>query len=76
MLGALQRLGEMWPLAANAVRPLKTIAGIVLSARNEEVPSEPCSFQDSAIDPNESFNDMLWFDLFSAEDMQNNILAM
>ncbi|KAL1588605.1 hypothetical protein WHR41_02730 [Cladosporium halotolerans] len=76
MLGALQRLGEMWPLAANAVRPLKTIAGIVLSARNEEVPSEPCSFQDSAIDPNESFNDMLWFDLFSAEDMQNNMLAM
>lgn len=75
MIGALQRLGERWTLARNAVRCLKNVAEIVFSAHDEDgtLSSQACSFRDSAIDEGDNTsNNMAWFDMFSADDLQGN----
>lgn len=74
MIGALQRLGERWTLARNAVRCLKSVAAIVFSTQDENnaLSSEARSFQDSAIDDSDAASNPMWFDLFSADDIQSN----
>jgi hypothetical protein len=74
MLGALQRMGERWTLAQNAVRCLKIVAEVVFSAGGNDgvTLSEARSFLDSAMDDGETTSNPLWFDLFSMDDMQNN----
>ena len=74
MLGALQRMGERWTLAQNAVRCLKIVAEAVFSAGSDDgaTSSQARSFLDSAMDDGESASNPLWFDLFSMDNMQNN----
>ena len=74
MIGALQRLGERWTLARNAVRCLKSVSAIVFSTQDENnaLSSEARSFQDSAIDDSDAASNPMWFDLFSADDIQSN----
>jgi hypothetical protein len=74
MLGALQRMGERWVLAQNAVRCLKIVAEAVFSAGGDDgaTSSQARSFLDSAMDDGESASNPLWFDLFSMDNMQNN----
>ncbi|GAB7358608.1 hypothetical protein MBLNU230_g3839t1 [Neophaeotheca triangularis] len=74
MLGALQRMGETWVLAQNAVRCLKTVAETVFSAGSDDgaTSSQARSFLDSAMDDGEGASNPLWFDLFSMDNMQNN----
>lgn len=74
LLGALQRLGEIWTLAGNAARALRGVAAIVFVPPAEDLSSsEACSFRDSAMGANEDVVDTLWFDLFAADDMPGNI---
>ena len=74
MLGALQRMGERWVLAQNAVRCLKIVAEAVFSAGSDDgaTSSQARSFLDSAMDDGEGASNPLWFDLFSMDNMQNN----
>ncbi|KAM0696687.1 hypothetical protein Q7P36_003936 [Cladosporium allicinum] len=74
MLGALQRMGERWMLAQNAVRCLKIVAEAVFSAGSDDgaTSSQARSFLDSAMDDGEGASNPLWFDLFSMDNMQNN----
>jgi hypothetical protein len=74
MLGALQRLGERWTLAGNAVRCLKNVAEIVFSTNDEDgtSSSQACSFRDSAIDNSGATSNLMWFDMFTADGMQSN----
>jgi hypothetical protein len=74
MLGALQRLGERWTLAGNAVRCLKNVADIVFSINDEDgtSSSQACSFRDSAIDSGDATSNLMWFDMFTADGMQSN----
>jgi hypothetical protein len=75
MTGALQRLGERWALARNAVRCLKGVAEIVFSTYDEDgsLPSQAQSFRDSAIDDGDNnTSNTMWFDLFSVDDLQSN----
>lgn len=74
MVGALQRLGERWTLARNAVRCLKSVAEIVFSAYDEDgsMSSQANSFRDSAIDEGDNVSNQMWFDLFSVDDLQSN----
>lgn len=74
MVGALQRLGERWALARNAVRCLKSVAEIVFSTYDEDgsLSSQAQSFRDSAIDEGDSASNMMWFDMFSVDELQNN----
>jgi hypothetical protein len=76
MLGALQRMGERWTLAQNAVRCLKVVAEAVFSAGGDDgdgaTSSQARSFLDSAMDDGETASNPLWFDLFSMDSMQNN----
>ena len=74
MVGALQRLGERWTLARNAVRCLKGVAEIVFSTYDEDgsLPSQAHSFRDSAIDEGENASNTMLFDLFSVDELQGN----
>ena len=73
VLGALQRMGERWALAQNAVRCLKVVAENVFSAGSDDgASSQARSFLDSAMDDGETASNPLWFDLFSMDNMQNN----
>jgi hypothetical protein len=74
MIGALQRLGERWTLAGNAVRCLKSVAEIVFSTNDEDSTSssQACSFRDSAIDNGDATSNLMWFDMFTADGMQSN----
>jgi hypothetical protein len=74
MTGALQRLGERWALARNAVRCLKGVAEIVFSTYDEDgsLSSQAQSLQDSAIDDGDGSSNTMWFDLFSVDDLQSN----
>lgn len=79
MVGALQRMGERWVLAQNAVRCLKVVADAVFSASNDDgatSSSQARSFLDSAMDDGESASNPLWFDLFSMDNMQNNFFEV
>lgn len=78
MLGTLQRMGEKWTLAQNAVRCLKLVAETVFSQRHgdEAASSQAYSFQNSAIDVGEGFTNTPWFDLFSTDDMQSNLFKI
>lgn len=81
MIGALQRLGERWTLARNAVRCLKSVADIVFSTNedNSTVNSQACSFRDSAVDDNDDddgTSNPMWFDLFSADNLQSNFFDL
>ena len=72
MLGALQRLSEIWTLAGNAVRSLRAIAETGFTRRHEEPPSDTSSFQDSAMDVGgDECAGLMWLDLFADDDMQN-----
>jgi hypothetical protein len=74
MIGALQRLGERWALARNAVRCLKSVAEIVFARCDEDgsLLSQAHSFRDSAIDEGDSASNPMWFDLFSVDELQGN----
>jgi hypothetical protein len=74
MTGALQRLGERWALARNAVRCLKGVAEIVFSTYDEDgsLCSQAQSFRDSVIDDGDNSSNTMWFDLFSVDDLQSN----
>lgn len=74
MVGALQRLGERWALARNAVRCLKNVAEIVFSTYDEDgsLSSQAHSFRDSAIDEGDNASNPMWFDLFSVDELQGN----
>jgi len=74
MVGALQRLGERWTLARNAVRCLKGVAEIVFSTYDEDgsLSSQAQSFRDSAIDEGDNASNTMWFDLFSVDELQGN----
>lgn len=73
MLGALQRLGEVWPLASNAVRALRPVAETVFTRRKQGPPSSNASsFHDSVLDINTGdASDMLWFDLLAGDNLPN-----
>lgn len=77
MLGALQGLSDIWKLAKNAVTSLRAIADTVFTRRNQEPPaSDSSSFHDSAMDIGSgAFSDLSWFDLFSADEMQNTFFG-
>ncbi|KAM0704314.1 hypothetical protein Q7P35_008547 [Cladosporium inversicolor] len=74
MVGALQRLGERWALARNAVRCLKSVAEIVFTTYDEDgsLSTEAQSFRDSAIDEGDNVSNPMWFDLFSVDELQGN----
>jgi hypothetical protein len=78
MLGALQRLGERWPLAHNAVQCLKPAAETVFAVRSghEDASSEAFSLQYPTLDSDGGSANPLWFDLLFAEPVQDGFSGM
>lgn len=73
MLGTLQRMGETWTLAQNAVHCLKVVAENLFSPQppTDETAASP-SFQSNEVDVGQVFNNTAWFDLFATDDIQGN----
>jgi hypothetical protein len=73
MLATLQRMGETWTLAQNAVLCLKVVAENLFSPQppRDGIAASP-SFQSNEMDTGQVFNNTAWFDLFATDDIQDN----
>ncbi|CAI6339111.1 unnamed protein product [Periconia digitata] len=78
MLGALQRLGEIWPLAHNAVQCLKSAAETIFASCSgqDDAALEAFSFQYPTTGDGIGLANSQWFDLLFAAPVQDNLADM
>lgn len=73
MLGALRSLGQKWAVAQNAVHYLKVVADTIFSSHEIPEQSSVNSVHDSGIEISEIPNNTSWFDLFMADELQDQL---
>lgn len=77
LLGVLTEMGQRWPVARNALHPLRLVADTIFGTSHAQGAPKPSQalIQDGDAGLKDAQAGVPWFDLFSVDDLMADFLA-